>query len=330
MEPNPSGGVKCGRKQAHVSRRLPALLIVVAMVAVTRGQPRSEWFVLEEVGPKTFAAIDDPTAAQRSYSNAGFVVGDDAVIVIDTLTGDEAGGALLAAIRKVTNVPVKFVVNTHYHGDHVAGNGVFAQVGATILAHRNVRDWIHRENLRMLGPDPKPDLKLFVERLVPPMVSHAGSVDLYSGNREVQVRYFPGHTGGDSIVIVPDARVVFGGDLIWRDMVPNMIDASAKPWIATLDSMLAAYPGFTFIPGHGGVATADHVRNFRNYLDTLQALVADARRKNPSVESITKAVMPPLSARFGAWEGFRDLAPMNIAQMVDELNGKKSVPQPIK
>jgi len=77
MEPNPSCGVKCGRRQAHVNRTLLALLVAVAMDAVTRGQPRSEWFVLTEVGPKTFAAIDDPAATQRSYANAGFVVGED-------------------------------------------------------------------------------------------------------------------------------------------------------------------------------------------------------------------------------------------------------------
>jgi cyclase len=314
-----------------VSRRFPALLIVVSMVALSRAQPpSSEWFVLKEIGPKTFAAIDDPTAKQRSYSNGGFVVGDDGVIVVDTLTGDEAGAALLAAIRKVTPLPVKFVINTHYHADHVAGNRVFTEAGATVLAHRDVRGWIHRENLRMLGPNPKPDLKLFVERFVPPTLTYTGGIDLYSGNRLVQVRYFRGHTGGDSIVVVPDARVVFGGDLIWRDVVPNMIDGSTKPWIATLDRLVTAHAGFTFVPGHGDLATADHVRNFRNYMDTLQTLVAEARAKNASVESITKSVMPPLQAKFGKWDGFQFMAPMNITQMAEELSGTKSVPQPVQ
>jgi glyoxylase-like metal-dependent hydrolase (beta-lactamase superfamily II) len=313
-------------------RCVPLVLLVVAVIAFRAAQAQtSEWFIVKNLGSNTFAVIDNPAARQRSYANAGFVVGDDGVLVVDTLTGEEAGSALLAAIRSVTNHPVKFVINTHYHGDHVAGNRVFADAGATVIAHRNVHGWIHRENLRMLGPNPKPELKEFVDRLVAPTVSHTGSIDLYLANRSIQVRSFPGHTGGDSVVIVPDARVVFGGDLVWRDMVPNTIDGSTKPWIATLDALVTAHPGYTFVPGHGDVATTDQVRGFREYLSTLQRLVMDATAKDASsnIRSITAAVLPTLEAQFGKWDGFQYLAPANIADMVNELDGKKSVPQPV-
>lgn len=289
--------------------------------------PSQEWFKVTTVGPNTYAVVDNPAAKQRAWANAGFVVGDDGVIVIDTLTGDDASGAMLAAIRTVTKLPIKFVVNTHYHGDHVAGNRAFVGAGATVLAHRNVRGWIHPENLRMLGPNPQPDLKLFVERLVAPTVGYTDGIDLHVGKQSVLVRYFPGHTGGDSVVVVPDARVVFGGDLIWRDCVPNMIDASTKPWIATLDSLATTYPKHTFIPGHGDVAQVEHVRAFRDYLATLMGLVTEARAKDPSLETITRSVLPTLEGRFGKWEGFKNLAPLNIAQMTEELAGKKSVPR---
>ena len=105
-----------------------------------------------------------PDAKQRSYANAGIVIGEDGVLVIDTLTGDEAATHLLQEIRKLTTLPVKFVVNTHYHGDHVAGNRLFARPGAQVVAHRNVRTWIHSENVRMLGDKPNPDLKTLIER----------------------------------------------------------------------------------------------------------------------------------------------------------------------
>ena len=312
---------------------LPGLVILVSVTGVTRAQaPAGEWFTLNKIAPGVWAAIDNPKAKQRSYANAGFVIGDDGVVVIDTLLGDESARHLLQEIRKLTNLPVKFVVNTHYHGDHVGGNKVFADLGARVLAHRNVRGWIHAENLRLLGDKPKPELKTFVEQLVAPTVSYTDAVDLYLGPLVVQVRSFPGHTGGDSVVIVPDAKAVFGGDLMWRNIVPNTIDGSTKPWIQTLDTLASAYAGHTFVPGHGDVSTAKDVIAFRDYLATLQKLVADARAGGKSGAAITQAVLPTLTAQYGQWEGFTYLAPLNIAQAEAELNGTKRVPQasPVK
>lgn len=185
--------------------------------------PADAWFTLNQIGPNVWAAIDNPNAKQRSYSNAGVIVRDDGVVVVDTMTGHDASARLFQEVRRLTNLPVKFVVNTHYHGDHVAGNKLFADAGASVLAHRNVRGWIHSENLRMLGDNAKPELKTFVEQLVAPTVTYTDAVDLYLASRLVQVRSFPGHTGGDSVVIVPDAKVVFGGDLLWKHVTPNTI-----------------------------------------------------------------------------------------------------------
>jgi cyclase len=178
----------------------------------------------------------------------------------------------------------------------------------------------------MLGDNPKPELKDYVERFVAPTVSYTGAVDLYPGSRVVQVRSFPGHTGGDSVVILPDAKAVFGGDLIWRNMVPNTVDGSTRPWIETLDTLANAYTGYTFVPGHGDLASAKDVTAFRDYLATLQKHVTDARASGKSGDAVTKAVMPVLKEKYGDWEGFPYLAPLNIAQAEAELNGKKRVP----
>ena len=90
-------------------------------------------------GPNVWAAIANPNAKVQAGGNAGFVIGDDGVAVVDTFMGTEAARQLLAEIRQRTELPVKFVVNTHYHFDHVAGNAVFVEAGATVFAHRNVR-----------------------------------------------------------------------------------------------------------------------------------------------------------------------------------------------
>ncbi len=97
--------------------------------------------------------------------------------------------------------------------------------------------------------------------MLPEIVYETG-IDLFLGSRQITVRYMPGHTGGDSVVFVPDANVVFGGDLIWTRHLPNLIDASTRPWIGTLDKLLAEHPAATFVPGHGDVAEGKDVRDF--------------------------------------------------------------------
>jgi cyclase len=295
---------------------------------VTAQKADDQWFTLTKLGPNVWGAMDNPQAKQRSYANAGFVIGDDGVFVVDTMTGDDVAGRLLRDIRALTNLPVRFVVNTHYHGDHVAGNRLFADAGAQLLAHRNVRRWIFPENIRMLGDKPNPDLKAFIEKFVAPNVGYTDAVDLYLGTRVVHVRSFPGHTGGDSVVIVPDAKVLFAGDLLWRNVVPNTVDGTTKAWMQTLSTLASDYAGYTFVPGHGGVATTQDVIALRDYLATVQKLVADARASGKTGAAVTPVVLPALKEKYGAWEGFEYLAPLNIEQADAEQSGKKRVPQP--
>lgn len=275
-----------------------------------------------------WAAIDSRNPKGSAGSNAGFVIGDDGVAVIDTFVSADAAKQLLAEIRKLTPQPVRFVINTHYHADHVAGNGVFAKAGAVVLGHRNVRGWIHKENLKLLGPEPKPELKAFIEGLAPPTAGYEQAVDLYLGSREVRVRYFAGHTGGDSVVMIPDANAVFAGDLLWRNSLPNLIDASTQAWIDTLLALEKNEGGATFVPGHGDVSTMQHVAMFREYLTTLRKLVADARAQGKSGESLAGAVMPVIIEKYGQWDFFKYLAPLNVAQTDAELGGSKKIPQP--
>jgi cyclase len=189
-------------------------------------------FTLKQVGANVWAAIDNPAAKGVAAANGGFVIGDDGVAVIDSFASANAAKELLTEIRQRTKLPIKFVINTHYHGDHVGGNGVFADAGASILAHRNVRTWIHAENLRLIGDKAPQSIKTMIQGLTRPSVLYIDGVNLYLGEREIQVRFFPGHTGGDSVVFVPDAGVAFAGDLLWRNMVPNIVDGTTPAWIA--------------------------------------------------------------------------------------------------
>src|SRR5579871_6212463 len=206
-----------------MTRPTLALALLLSVRALPAAVPD---FRLQEIGTGIWAAIvsDEGLAG----GNAGLVIGDDGVAVIDTFQDPRPAQALLAEIRKLTPLPIRFVVNTHYHLDHVNGNDVFAAAGATIVAHRGVRAWSRVENIKMLDPPVTPEKKARVASLTLPSLTYETGVDLYLGSRRIDVRYYPGHTGGDSVVFIPDARVVFAGDMLWKEHVPNLIDATTK------------------------------------------------------------------------------------------------------
>lgn len=298
--------------------------VVLCGVVMAADAPAPD-FKLEKLGDGVWAAIGSDGG--KAGANAGFVVGEDGVAVVDTFEDPGAAKELLAEIRKITPLPIRFVVNTHYHLDHVNGNDVFAAAGATVLAQRNVRDWERTENLKWWGDKIKPEVKARVESLKLPDVVYDKGVDLYLGSRKIEVRSYPGHTGGDSIVYVHDAGVVFCGDLFWNQHIPNLVDATTDAWIKTLDE-LVGYGAGKFVPGHGEAGTALDVRAFQTYLVELRDTVGQIQKEGKSGDALVQAVLPKLQIKYGSWGFFKEFAPSNIQQTSEELAGTKRVPKP--
>jgi glyoxylase-like metal-dependent hydrolase (beta-lactamase superfamily II) len=273
-----------------------------------------------------WAAVSAP--GSHAGGNTGFVIGSDGVAVIDDFQTIEAAQALLEAIRKTTPLPIRYVVNTHYHLDHVMGNGIFQKAGAVILAQDNVRAWERTENLKFFGPDPKPQDRALVAGLTLPAVTYRDGVTLWLGDRKVIVKVVQGHTGGDSAVIVPDAQVVFTGDVFWNHDLPNLIDADTRQQIAADNGFLKDYPDFTFVPGHGELGKAADVAAFRDYLEALRKAVSDARAAGKSGQAETDAVMAVIRPQYGSWGYFEYFAQHNIEQTDAELAGTKQRPIP--
>jgi cyclase len=281
-------------------------------------------FTVKKIGDGVYAAISPDRS--KAGSNAGFIVGSDAVAVVDTFLGPDPAKELLAEIRKVTDLPIRYVINTHYHLDHTGGNAVFKQEGATIVAQRNVRLWVNTENLKFFGANPKPEDTARVQALVPPDKVYTKSLDLSLGSRKIQVRYMLGHTGGDSVVFVPDANVVFAGDLVWQHHLPNLIDASTAEWIQTLDKLVGEHPNATFVSGHGDIATAADVTAFRDYLNSLRNDVMKQQAAGKSGQELVDAVTADLKDKYGQWGFFDHFIGRNIQQTAEELDGRKKLP----
>jgi glyoxylase-like metal-dependent hydrolase (beta-lactamase superfamily II) len=325
-------------------RTRTAALLVILLCLSTIACADTADFTVKKIGDGVYAAIGADSG--KAGSNAGFVVGSNGVVVIDTFEAVGPARDLLAEIRKITNLPIRFVINTHYHLDHTGGNAVFAEAGATILAQRNLRGWLRTENLKFFGANPKPEQKAMVEALVLPDEVYSDAVDIYLGTRQIQVRYMLGHTGGDSVVTVPDADVVFAGDLVWQKHLPNLIDATTSDWVKTLEKLLADHPSGTFVSGHGDVASVADVRDFHDYLVALREAVSKAQAAGKTDQALVDAVLPQLQEKYGkdcptaasapalplpsatCWGFFKSFSTRNITQTAAELAGTKKVPTP--
>jgi glyoxylase-like metal-dependent hydrolase (beta-lactamase superfamily II) len=309
---------------------LAALVSLGSPASAQASPPAALPFLLKQVGPGVYAAIDGPE--HKAGSNAGFVIGDDGVLVVDSFFNLDAARALVGEIHRLTPKPIRYVVNTHYHLDHTGGDQALRDAGAIIIAHRNVRGWVRTNNANLFGDRITPEIRAQIAAVPLPDLVTDKDLTVWLGSRKVVIRTVLGHTGGDLTIFVPDAKVLFTGDMLWRKVPPNLIDGSVKEWTAT-DADFLAMPDaahITFVPGHGDVADADDIRDFRQYLLDLRRLVAGGRKAGLKGNPLAQSVEAKLKGLHPDWTISDRAAAFEVRYMDEELAGtkKRPVPQP--
>lgn len=228
------------------------------------------------------------SANQNFISNAAFVVTDDGVVLIDALGSPPLAQRLLGEIRRITPQPVKWVIVTHYHADHIYGLQVFRDQGATIVGHVLARDYLDSDTARLRLQASRDELFPWVDehtRLVPPdrwVGTHYAQADtlIRVGHTDFLLRPVgPSHTPEDLVVFVPSLGVLFSGDLLFRGRIPFVGQADSGGWIRALDRLLALNATLV-VPGHGPPSSdprADMALT-RDYLQTLRDRMGEAAR----------------------------------------------------
>ena len=228
------------------------------------------------------------SANQNFISNAAFVVTGDGVIVIDSLGSPPLARQLLSLIRRVTPQPIRHVVLTHCHADHLYGLQVFKEAGARIVAHTGCRDYLQGETAQLRLAASREELFPWVDehtRLVTPDVWLGDKGDeqdlvLKLGAREFRVRHVgPSHTVEDLVVFDPVTGALFAGDVVFRGRIPYVGQADSRRWISAMDRVLELQPRM-LVPGHGPISNepAVDLRLTRDYLAHLRKTMGDAAR----------------------------------------------------
>ena len=218
--------------------------------------------------------------------NIGVSVGEDGIVVVDDQFAPLAP-KIQAALAGITDKPVRFILNTHYHGDHTGGNAEFAKLG-TVVAQENVRKRLAEgSEIKRFGKTPPSPKKAL------PILTFEHDVSVHLNGEDVRAIHFPhGHTDGDSVIFFPQSNVVHMGDDFVTYGFP-FVDiengGSVSGMLAGLEKVLSmTKPDTKFIPGHGPLSTADDVRRFLAMLQETRAAVADAVKKDKTVEQMKK------------------------------------------
>src|SRR5580765_4811337 len=243
-------------------RRNSCLIVVLVMLCFAAVRAPAS---VHKIGPDLYAYISE----NDSSANATFLVSDQGILVVDTGLNAQEGRKLLEEIRKISQAPVRWIVNTHNHPDHRGGNVVVGPE-AVVISTAFTRT---KAGSAAAGYALKATLG-------------ARGVTLYVGGHEVRI-YHPGpaHTLGDAVVYFPDEHAIATGDLFLTNSCPAMDDGDMENWITALDHILAL-PVERVIPGHFELATKSELQRFRNYLADLRDQVARMYRQGMPLERV--------------------------------------------
>jgi cyclase len=225
---------------------------------------------VHKISPDLYAYISDNDAS----ANSTFLVSDQGILVVDTGLNAQEGRKLLDEVRKISQSPVRWIVNTHYHPDHRGGNSVVGP-DAAIISTAFTRSQM-----------PNSALDYALNETI-----GAKGLTLYVGGHEVRI-YHPGpaHTRGDLVVYFPDEHAIATGDLFLTNSCPAMDEGDMENWIRALDQMLTL-PVEHVVPGHFEPATKNELQHFRNYLADLRDQVKRMRGNGLSLEQVQKALV---------------------------------------
>jgi cyclase len=266
-------------------------LLVAASLFFASGIAVSQDQDFSKVEMKVTKVAGSVYMLQGAGGNIGASVGDDGIVIVDDQYAPLAE-KIQAALKGISDKPVRFVINTHYHGDHTGGNAYF-QKQAPIIAHDNVRKRLESGGAAGNGGAVHMDVKPGAKEALP-IITFDHDVTVHLNGEDIRALFFPaGHTDGDSIIFFPKSNVVHMGDDFVTYGFPFIdVDSggSIDGMIEGVEKVIAQVPpDVKIIPGHGPVSTLDDVRAYLGMLKATREVVAKALKQHKSLDQMRQA-----------------------------------------
>lgn len=294
-------------------------------------------------GP-AFASVGDMTEKKVSFTeigeglyaftaegdpNTGVIIGDEEVLIVDAQATPAMAGAVIGKVRSVTDKPITHVLLSHYHAVRVLGASAYN--AKAILASNATRDLIVERGEQDMHSEIGRFPRLFrgadtIPGLTWPTITFPEEITVWLGNREVHIRHLGrGHTAGDTIAFVPDAGVMFSGDLVEYRSACYCGDAHFADWSRTLDR-LAGYSPAALVPGRGDALVGQSlvkaaISGTRDFLETLYGAVERAVKSGGDLKAAYLAVRAAMDGPFGRYAIYEHCLPFNVARAFDEARG---------
>lgn len=291
------------------------ILILLLLLIPTSAQAAQPLPTLQKLASGVYAYI-----GVAGNSNSGFIITQDGVVVVDSQMNPELAQGMLAEIRKVTDKPLLYLINTHFHGDHVFADHVFTGVKA-IIAHEYTKqvlaergDSLLNEFKKFVGEEASQGIRI----TLPTQTIKAEKTLLEVKGQTIELLYLgKGHTDGDIVVYLPKERIAFTGDLVYVERLPWLADADTREWLITLKKLKALNID-TMVPGHGRVGNKDSIVQFEHYLTDLRAEVFKSYLKGTPLDEAKKTIqLPP----YQKYLKYREWLPFNIEYVYHEIKG---------
>lgn len=263
--------------------------------------------------------------------NTGIIIGDDAVMVIDTQATPVMAQDVIRRIREVTDKPIRYVMLSHYHAVRVLGATAYGP--EHVIASEDTRDLIVERGEADMKSEIERFPRLFravesVPGLTWPTITFRGEMTLWLGSLEVKLLQLGrGHTKGDTVAWLPQQKILFSGDLVEFDATPYCGDAYFTDWPATLDRIAALKPE-KLVPGRGkALTTPDQVQaglaGTRAFISDLYAAVQEGARAGQDLRSVYRATYDRLKPKYGHWVIFDHCMPFDVSRAYDEATAHR-------
>ena len=262
--------------------------------------------------------------------NTGIIIGDDAVMVIDTQATPVMAQDVIRRIREITDKPIKYVVMSHYHAVRVLGASAYmAEGGEQIIASRDTYDLVVERGQfdkdSEIGRFPRlfQNVESIPEGLTWPTMTFEGKMSLWLGKLEVQlIQLGRGHTKGDTVAWIPSEKILFSGDLVEFDATPYAGDAYFKDWPQTLDNVAALQPE-KLVPGRGAALTTPEqvqagLSGTRDFIRDLYQSVQAGAAAGKDLRAVYEETFARLQPKYGHWVIFNHCMPFDVTRAYDE------------